>query len=79
VKAHDPALLERPRLVVATKRDVVVEPDPLPALCEEARGLGLEVVAVSAVTGEGLLALKRRLLRLLDEVPAATVAREERA
>jgi GTP-binding protein len=68
VRAHQPALLERPRLVVATKRDVGegAENDPLPALREAARARGLTVLPVSAVTGNGLLDLKRALLRLLD-------------
>lgn len=66
VRAHSPELLKRPRLVVATKRDVVAAHDPLPELRDAARARGLDVVPVSAVTGEGLLELKRRLLRLID-------------
>jgi GTP-binding protein len=68
VRAHRPALLERPQLIVATKRDAVGDPDPLPALVEEGRRLGLEVRPVSAVTGEGLTELKRAVLRVLDSV-----------
>jgi GTP-binding protein len=66
VRAYSPALLERPRLVVATKRDAVGEDDPLAALRAAAAVRGLEVVPVSAVTGDGLLELKRALLRLMD-------------
>ncbi|HEY5906483.1 MAG TPA: GTPase ObgE, partial [Vicinamibacteria bacterium] len=66
VRAYSPALLERPRLVVATKRDAVGEDDPLPALRAAAAVRGLEVAPVSAVTGDGLLELKRALLRLMD-------------
>ena len=65
VARWEPSLLERPQLVAATKRDVVGAKDPLPALRVESLHLGLEVVAVSAVTGEGLSELKRRLLALL--------------
>jgi GTPase len=65
VARWEPSLLERPQLVAATKRDAVSAPDPLPALRSEARRLGLDVVAVSAVTGEGLAELKRGLLALL--------------
>jgi GTP-binding protein len=80
VRAWDPALLERPQLVVATKRDAVTEPDPLPALQGEARGLGMEVVPVSAVTGEGLLELKRALARRVEMARTAPEgALEERA
>jgi GTP-binding protein len=64
VRQWEPALLERPQLVVATKRDARTEPDPLPALEAEARALGLEVCPVSAVSGEGLDDLKRAIARL---------------
>jgi 50S ribosomal subunit-associated GTPase HflX len=56
---------------VATKRDAVTDPDPLPALEEEARRLGLEVRPVSAVTGEGLAELKRSLGRMVRAAGAA--------
>ena len=61
VRAWNPELLDRPQLVAATKRDAVAETDPLPALREEARALGADVLAVSAVTGLGLVELKRGL------------------
>jgi GTP-binding protein len=62
VRQWKPELLDRPQLVAATKRDAVVEGhDPLPGLVEQARVFGLEVAPVSAISGEGLLALKRRL------------------
>jgi GTP-binding protein len=74
VRAHRPELLERARLVVATKRDAVGaaggDGDPLPALREAAGARGLAVLPVSAVTGDGLLELKRALLRLLDSEKA---------
>ena len=71
VRHWDPALLERPQIVVAAKRDAVSVPDPLPTLQEEARRLGLVVRPVSAVTGEGLAELKRSLGRLVREAAAA--------
>jgi GTP-binding protein len=55
-------LLRRPQLLAATKRDCVGEQDPLPRLRAEADRLGIPVFPVSAVTGEGLLDLKRALL-----------------
>src|SRR5438128_5360267 len=70
VRQWDPALLERPQLVVATKRDAVAPPDPLPGLEAEARRLGLEVRPVSAVSGEGLGELTRTLARLVGEAGA---------
>ena len=71
VRHWDAALLERPQIVVATKRDAISGPDPLPALEEEARRLGLKVRPVSAVTGQGLAELKRSLARLVREAGVA--------
>lgn len=65
VRLWDEALLSRPQLIVATKRDARVRPDPLPALAAEARRMGLPLLPVSAVTGEGLPALKRAMLGLV--------------
>ncbi|PYQ43095.1 MAG: GTPase ObgE [Acidobacteria bacterium] len=67
VREWNAEMLERPQLVVATKRDAIGEEDPLPALREAARALGLQVVPVSAVTGEGLLELKRALATRVAE------------
>jgi GTPase len=67
VREWNAEMLERPQLVVATKRDARGEEDPLPALRAEARALGLDIVAVSAATGEGLLELKRALATRVAE------------
>jgi GTP-binding protein len=66
VRRFAPLLLERPQLVVAAKRDLRAENDPLLALQAAAARDGLELLAVSALTGEGLLSLKRRLLALVS-------------
>jgi GTPase len=55
----DPSLLEKPQLLVASKRDAVQADDPLPELRQAAAGLGVPVFPVSAVTGEGLTELRR--------------------
>jgi GTP-binding protein len=68
-----PALLERPALVAASKRDALGEDDPWPRLQSEARGLGLDVVEVSAVSGAGLLELKRALRQRLQDARASDV------
>jgi GTP-binding protein len=79
LRRWEPALLERPQLVAATKRDAVNEgDDPLPVLAAGARELGLETLAISAVSGLGLPELKRRLLGLLTAAGPALV-REQRA
>jgi GTP-binding protein len=64
-----PELLGRPALVVASQRDAVVEPDPLPALREAAAALGLPVHPISAVSGAGL----EPLLHALADLVAAPV------
>lgn len=69
----DASLLERRALVAATKRDALSPPDPLPALAGEAARLGLEVVPVSAHTGEGLLELERALLAAVRGAEPAMV------
>jgi len=73
VRLWSDELVERPQIVAATKRDAVGEADPLPALRKAGRRFGLRVVPVSAVTGAGLLDLKRVLLGMVGE------ARPERA
>jgi GTPase len=70
VRAWNAEMLERPQLVVATKRDALGEIDPLPALRAEAQALGLPVLPVSAATGEGLLELKRALAARVAEARA---------
>jgi GTP-binding protein len=65
VRCWNASMLGRPQLVAATKRDALGPVDPLPALRSEAREHGLEVVPVSAATGEGLDWLKRKLMGLL--------------
>ena len=71
VRRYAPDLAERPQLVAATKRDLVGEQDPLPDLRRAAERLGLQVVPVSAATGEGLETLKRRLLGAIAASRAA--------
>jgi GTP-binding protein len=78
VARFDPALAERPQLLAATKRDVVGEDDPLPALREVAASLGLATIAVSAVTGEGLPQLKRGLAGLIEASQPAPALQDQR-
>jgi GTP-binding protein len=81
VRRWNAALLERPQLVAAAKRDAVGAEDPLPALREAARDLGLVVRPLSAVTGEGLLELKRDLAARVAEarqMPAPVAKGETR-
>jgi GTP-binding protein len=65
VRSYLPELLERPQLVAATKRDLDAGGEGLLSLEKAAAKLGLEVIPVSAATGDGLGRLKRRLLAIL--------------
>ena len=76
VRRYLPDLLERPQLVAATKQDAAASGDALAGLQSAAARLGLEVVPVSAVTGSGLVALKRRLLARLAAARVAEAALE---
>jgi GTP-binding protein len=71
VRHWNAALLERPQLLAASKRDAVSDPDPLPALAAEARRLGIDLVPISGVTRSGLDVLKQRLAALVQ--PAVAV------
>ena len=80
VRRWDGALLERPQLLVASKRDLAGgagNEDPLPELREEAARLGMETVPVAAVRDEGLLQLKRSLLRLVHAARPAPALAEQ--
>jgi GTPase len=70
LRAFSETLANRPRLVVASKRDIVGENDPLPAIRELAARDGLELFEISAATGRGLKELRQRLATILQ--PAAT-------
>ena len=76
VRRYLPELLERPQLVAATKQDAASSRDALDSLERSAAQLGLEVVPVSAVSGDGLAQLKRRLLGLLAAAKVAEAALE---
>jgi GTPase len=76
VRRYLPELLERPQLVAATKQDAAASADALASLQRAAEPLALEVVPVSAVTGAGLVALKRRLLGLLAAAKVADASLE---
>ena len=80
VRQYAPGLIERPQIVVASKRDAVAELDPLPALAAEAQALGLALFPISAVTGAGVLDLKRAILAVVQETrTAAAVVEPEHA
>jgi Obg family GTPase CgtA len=68
LKLYDEELSERPWLIVANKMDLPESAANLEALCD--RFPKQEIFPLSADTGEGIDALKRRLCELAGERPA---------
>ena len=61
----------------AVLADGLAEADPLPALRDEAERLGLRLIPISAVTGEGISELKRALWSLVaSSLPEALAPRD---
>jgi GTPase len=74
LRLHDPALLEKPLVVVFNKIDLPAARDAWPAFAASRRGEGLGCLATSAETGDGLAALRDLLAELLPD--AAGLAEE---
>jgi GTP-binding protein len=73
LEAHDPALLEKPILVVFNKLDQPAAVEAWPAFQKALARSGEEVAAISATDGQGIDELRRRLAELLpgpDELDA---------
>jgi GTP-binding protein len=65
--AFSPALAGRPRVIVASRRDLVREEgDPLPSIKAIAERDALEVFEISAASGLGLKKLTQRLAAMLQ-------------
>ena len=65
LRAHDPALLEKPILVVYNKLDRPAAVDAWPAVRASRRAAGEDVIAISATDGTGLPELRARIAELL--------------
>jgi GTPase len=65
LEAHDPALLEKPILVVLNKLDLPGVAAAWPAFRREREREGIDPIAISAATGQGLDELRARLARVL--------------
>ncbi|MBA2381326.1 MAG: GTPase ObgE [Chloroflexi bacterium] len=73
LRAHDPALLEKPTLVVFNKLDRPPAQEAWPAFRAARLGEGQDAVAISAIEGTGLDELRQRVASLLpgaDELDA---------
>lgn len=69
LKLYDPALLAKPRLVVANKMDL---PEAAPWLAKfRRRHAGVDVLEISCVSGEGLERLKKELSKRVRKFRAA--------
>src|SRR3954471_21217924 len=70
LEAHDPALLEKPMLVVFNKLDLPSAADAWPAFLAARRREGLEPVGIAAATGQGIEELRVALGALLPDADA---------
>ena len=67
LRAHDPALLEKPLLVVFNKLDLPGAPEAWPAFRDARARERIPAIALSAETGQGIDELRARLAELLPE------------
>src|SRR6187399_283367 len=70
LRAHDPALLDKPTLVAFNKLDLPAARDAWPAFQKARRAEGTEVVGIAAATGEGLDAFRGDVADLLPDAEA---------
>lgn len=72
LKAYGHGLAAKPQMAVATKLDALQEPERLSRLRAHCRKKKVPLLAISSVTGEGLVELVRKTSSRLDELaPAA--------
>lgn len=65
---YDAALASKPQLVVVNKVDMTGVQARLSDIVDEFRGIGVDPIAISAVTGEGVAELMKRAHDLLRQV-----------
>ena len=75
--AFSAAMLEKPRIVVATKLDATTNRTKLEELQKFCGEKGLVFHAISAPTGEGVKELVRAMADALDKIPKEEIAAEE--
>jgi len=71
-----PALAGKPQIVVLNKMDLPQAQEMWPAVQAEMKRRGVEVMSISAVTGEGVKLLMGRVANLLAELPQPTLPAE---
>ena len=74
-----PALQSEPQIIAANKIDAIYDPedDPVARIKAEFEPQGVEVVPISAVTGEGVKTLLYKVSELLDTLDDAPVVFEQ--
>jgi GTP-binding protein len=67
LRAHDPALLEKPMLVAFNKLDLPAAAEAWPAFKRARKKEAVDAVAISAATGEGLPEFRARIAEILPD------------
>ena len=67
LRAHDPALLDKPMLVAFNKVDLPAAAEAWPAFRGARKKEGIDALAISAAHGDGLAAFRARIAELLPD------------
>ena len=67
LRAHDPALLEKPMLVAFNKVDLPAAAEAWPAFRRARKAEGIDAVAISAAMGDGLAEFRTRIAAILPD------------
>jgi len=76
LRFFDPAVFAKPQLTVASKTDALDEPERLERLQAHVTSLGLPLMRISAVTGDGLPALLEALWQIIEAHRTEETARD---
>ena len=75
---YNEEIASRPQIIAANKTDIIAEgEDPVGRLKAEFEPQGIEVVPISAATGDGVQALLYKVSAMLDELPKERIVFEQ--
>jgi GTP-binding protein len=77
LRAHDPALLEKPMLIAFNKMDLPAAAEAWPAFQKARKRDGLRAVAIAASTGEGIPAFRAAIAELLPSLEESLAEQPE--
>ena len=77
LQLFNPALADKPQVVVLNKMDLTEVRELWPRVQHSLQQKGLEPMAISAVTGEGVTALMRRVAGLVEALPPPPAGEED--